>query len=1005
MAHAGGHRQSPHIDLTFSSDDEPALPPLAKPKGRLGDDRATSSSSTKARRPPKIIDTDDSDEDQDRPQPPVAAPSLAGKHKKPVILHDSDDDDEDDDAAVAAHAPVAGPSRSHVNRKDHSRASAAASDEDEGDEGDSHSDTFIEDDSGSNASGSGSESESDSQYVDADDSDLRHAPVAQPARRAFAPPDAPFKAPLRSVSNTAGFSSASSSVLFNKSAATKPMPDLHWYGFDKVTKTPPAAAAESSSSAGPPSLKQRLAAQVLEQQKRIGIPISVPREGARGSPPAAKEGFAIDDERALNGMMADLNVADDASPHDQEAALKELVAGTSDMSSLVDFEPPDGLKCTLLPHQEIGVRWLVERETGKKRGGILGDDMGLGKTIQLIALMLANPSDRVKPKAKTTLIVCPVALMDQWKSEIATHTDGRLRVLVHHGASRTTEGRKLAKYDVVITSYPTLSNEWLDPNPKKAAKKGKGAAADDDDLDELGKLGKRGSRVEYGALFDLDHGFYRVILDEAHQIKNRTTKMQKACVALDTHFRWCLTGTPLQNEVMDLFSLFEFLGRRVVSPLHEVGEFKAKIQKPMNGKRTKLALARLGIILKAVMLRRRKTDQVDGRPLLALPSREIFEIKGPFLDAREAEFYEKIEEKMRAAMEKFKTADLMKNYTQVLVKLLRMRQACNHPSLVLKNATDLEGLELKTDKPVAAPTPSGSSSSTGDDPDDLSSMLGSMSLAPAAERAGAACAICSKSIGKSRTAAGESTCSRCEIDMADFAGMRSSTKVRRTLEILEGVRRESREASRIASQRSGGESDEDDDSFDDNAHVVKQGKGKAREVPLGPKKTIIFSQFTSMFDLLEPFLEKAGHRFVKYTGVMNQRERAVALDAIRNDPRCTVILVSLKCGAVGLNLTVCSRVILLDLWWNPAIEQQAFDRAHRYGQKDDVKIYKLVIDGTVEDRILTLQQQKAALAKAALDGEGEMGKAQKLGLEDILYLFRGDGRAGPSAHLAAHDDD
>lgn len=164
---------------------------------------------------------------------------------------------------------------------------------------------------------------------------------------------------------------------------------------------------------------------------------------------------------------------------------------------------------------------------------------------------------------------------------------------------------------------------------------------------------------------------------------------------------------------------------------------------------------------------------------------------------------------------------------------------------------------------------------------------------------------------------------------------------------------------------------------------------------------------------------------------MDQKERAAALDKIRTDPSYTVILVSLKCGAVGLNLTVCSRVILLDLWWNPAIEQQcvssllvlfvhepppdpllpphlshrAFDRAHRYGQKDDVKIYKLVIDGTVEDRILTLQQQKAALAKAALDGVGEGGKAQKLGLDDILYLFRGDGRTGGAAHLAAHDDD
>lgn len=202
-----------------------------------------------------------------------------------------------------------------------------------------------------------------------------------------------------------------------------------------------------------------------------------------------------------------------------------------------------------------------------------------------------------------------------------------------------------------------------------------------------------------------------------------------------------------------------------------------------------------------------------------------------------------------------------------------MRQACNHPGLVLKNATDLDELELETDKPDAAPTP------TSKDDDDLSNMFGSMKLAPAAERVGAACAICSKAIGKSRTAAGESTCSTCAVDMAEFAGMRSSTKVRRTLEILEGVRRESREAS----QPSGGESEGEDE----GERVVKQGKGKGREVPHGPKKTIIFSQvrlslfslsclpelepdsleprsqFTSMFDLLEPFLKKAGHVSVR----------------------------------------------------------------------------------------------------------------------------------------------
>lgn len=214
-------------------------------------------------------------------------------------------------------------------------------------------------------------------------------------------------------------------------------------------------------------------------------------------------------------------------------------------------------------------------------------------------------------------------------------------------------------------------------------------------------------------------------------------------------------------------------------------------------------------------------------------------------------------------MDKFKTADIMRNYTQVLVKLLvrpplaspvllsrsrrrcdpasppfllsqRMRQACNHPGLVLKGATDMDALELKPDTPASVSAPS----SSGSNDDNLSSMLGSMSLAPAVERAGPSCAICSKPVGKTRADAGESVCSACEGDMRVFAGMQSSTKVRRTLEILDQVRCESAEAARKAAA-----SDSEGDEDEDEVKVGIEGKGKApRHGPLGPKKTIIFSQ-------------------------------------------------------------------------------------------------------------------------------------------------------------------
>ena len=138
---------------------------------------------------------------------------------------------------------------------------------------------------------------------------------------------------------------------------------------------------------------------------------------------------------------------------------------------------------------------------------------------------------------------------------------------------------------------------------------------------------------------------------------------------------------------------------------------------------------------------------------------------------------------------------------------------------------------------------------------------------------------------------------------------------------------------------------------------------------------------------------------------MNSDKREAALDRIKNDDSCTVILVSLKCGSLGLNLVACSRVIILDLWWNPSIENQGIDRAHRFGQKEDVEVYKIVstsltfactahsifqtIEGTIEDRLLTLQEQKMQIANAALgdDGAAKLNKVRRSYLTSKLLLI------------------
>jgi superfamily II DNA or RNA helicase len=168
-----------------------------------------------------------------------------------------------------------------------------------------------------------------------------------------------------------------------------------------------------------------------------------------------------------------------------------------------------------------------------------------------------------------------------------------------------------------------------------------------------------------------------------------------------------------------------------------------------------------------------------------------------------------------------------------------------------------------------------------------------------------------------------------------------------------------------------------------------------RETP--QHKTIVFSQFTSMLDLIEPHLRNAGIAHVRYDGSMRPDERERALESLRSNPRTRVLLCSLKCGSLGLNLTVASRVVIVEPFWNPFVEEQAIDRVHRLNQTVDVKVFRLTIRHSVEARILELQEKKRELAKYAIEGGQGVGK---LSLEDILGLFRSDGSAD---HGGAHD--
>nr|XP_019049476.1 hypothetical protein I302_03265 [Kwoniella bestiolae CBS 10118]OCF28406.1 hypothetical protein I302_03265 [Kwoniella bestiolae CBS 10118] len=634
----------------------------------------------------------------------------------------------------------------------------------------------------------------------------------------------------------------------------------------------------------------------------------------------------------------------DADKHMQELLSGAIGDGEGEIDDHGDGDDviegfADGIK--LMPHQVRGVKWMRQRESGRKYGGILADDMGLGKTVQTLARIVEGVATSAEKKAgykAGTLIIAPLAVMEQWATEAKSKTKpGQLKVTTHHGPSRTKSGKTLEKFDVVITTFQTVASEFA--VHETAAQKRLEEVDSDSDVETGRKGAGKGKKSKKAGCPLFEVKWLRVVVDEAQNIKNRNTKAAKAAVALKAKYRWCLTGTPIQNSVEELFSLFKFLRAR---PLDDWEDFRDRIVKPVKDGKTKLAMKRLHVILKAIMLRRTKDATIDGKRILNLPGRTV-QVTPCQFDDEEKAFYEALEKKTELTFNKFvKNGTAMANYTSVLTMLLRLRQACVHPLLVTKSlTTDSDAIGDATTQPKEV--------EAADQADELADLLGELGVG-----SGKTCQLCFVKLQDQSS----THCEPCEdiVKQAESKSQSSegegalpptSAKIRMLLKLLSEV-----------DERSGNK-----------------------------EKTIVFSQFTSFLDLIEPFLKKYGIAYVRYDGSMRNDKRQESLDKIKNHAGTRVILISFKAGSTGLNLTCCNNVILMDLWWNPALEDQAFDRAHRLGQKLDVNIFKLTIDETVEDRILELQNVKRELANAALSGDGAKG-VMKLTMNDIMKLFR-----------------
>ncbi|KAK9691466.1 hypothetical protein RND81_09G198600 [Saponaria officinalis] len=629
-----------------------------------------------------------------------------------------------------------------------------------------------------------------------------------------------------------------------------------------------------------------------------------------------------------------------------------------------------------------------------------------------------------KRPAAGTLIVCPATVLRQWARELDDKVSkgGKLSVLLYHGGTRTKDPVELARYDVVLTTYAIVSNEVpkqpiVDEDDGElkfgersgissefSTKKRKHSSA-------AGKKGKKGRKLadtslysESGALARVT--WFRVVLDEAQTIKNHRTQTARACCGLRAKTRWCLSGTPIQNSIDELFSYFRFLRHDMYS---NYKIFCEKIKFPIS-RDPIMGYKKLQAVLKTLLLRRTKDTLLDGEPIISLPPKHI-NMRSVTFTIEERAFYAKLEAESRSQFKAYAAAGTVnQNYANILLMILRLRQACDHPLLV-KGFNTEPARRTSMEKAIKLPRKT------------------LLQLIERLEAPSAICRICSDPAEDAViTICGHVFCYQCVGDYLtgddtmcpvqrckeqlcedvlfseatlrscvsnDFNGHLSngssstkilsseysSSKITAAMEIL-------RSHCKLNNQLIELDGLEDTEA-ENSSYAQVRTENVGNSASQGPIKTIVFSQWTRMLDLFEYSLNQHCIQYRRLDGSMSLVARDRAVREFNSDSEVTVMLMSLKAGNLGLNMVAACHVILLDLWWNPTTEDQAVDRAHRIGQTRPVTVSRITIKDTVEDRILALQEEKRKMVASAFGEDHVGGSGARLTVDDLKYLFLG----------------
>ena len=510
--------------------------------------------------------------------------------------------------------------------------------------------------------------------------------------------------------------------------------------------------------------------------------------------------------------------------------LEEIIQNLQSVDQLEEIPCPSSFNGKLRPYQEKGLTWMGNL-TKFNFGLCLADDMGLGKTIQVIAF-LSYLKDEFPNIPGSYLIICPTSILFNWDREIKKFAPN-LEVYFHHGINRIKEPKRISEFfvphRVILTSYGTIRN----------------------DIDFL-------ETIEFNG----------IIVDESQNIKNYSSKQTQAIYKLKSQFRICLSGTPIENRILELWSLFNFLNPGL---LGDRPEFKRKYILPIERFQAQDAIDNLKLIIKPFILRRVKSDKTI---IKELPEKNEMKILIELTD-EQVKLYKDLVENV---LKEVQSPSIKKRDNALILSLLiKLKQICNHPYQYLKTNIDSINLEENLKKVIS-----------------------------------------------------------------------QSKKLKRLIEMTE-------------------------------------------EVLSNDGKLLIFTQFTQMGKILQKILEfKFKSKVLYFHGGIQEKRRKQIVDEFQSSriESSQILIVSLKAGGTGLNLTQGTTVIHFDRWWNPAVEDQATDRAYRIGQKSIVNVYKFISKGTVEEKIDLLLEEKKDLADKIITTTGESWISELDGekLKEILIL-------------------